>query len=114
MDAIPDASNFFAALHRPASKAGVGSLFRSAGWKRIQPDDWPHLEVRCPFAELVIESDSPVLLHGPVDPGDGNPDKIVAILKRAGLPFTAELYAEDHSLIREWRSPDPPAGIPVP
>lgn len=106
MAEMPDFSNFYSSLHTTLSRRDVAELFGAAGWEVIEPDDWDHLEVRCPWAELIIEAESPILVHGPVADLPARVDELVAPLRVAGVSFTAECYGPepDRELMRELRS----------
>jgi hypothetical protein len=52
---------------------------------------------------LVIESEAPLLLHGPVDDVVANLDRILAPLKQAGVAYTAECYDVGGKLVRALR-----------
>lgn len=95
MAELPDSSNFFCSLHTAMSRREVAGLFGAAGWEVIEPDDLDCLEVRCPWAELVIEAKSPVLLHGPVADLAARAEELVAPLRAADVSFTAECYGPD-------------------
>lgn len=64
---------------------------------------WTDYEVVSAFAELVVEAESPILLHGPVDDVESNADRILAPLRAAGVADTAECYGVSGELLREWR-----------
>jgi hypothetical protein len=101
---FPDTSNFHSTLYTALSRREVAAMFCAAGWKVREPDDWDHLEVHCPWAELVIESASPILMHGPVADVAVNAERLFAVLERAGVTFTAESYGPGGELLREWRT----------
>ncbi len=46
---------------------------------------------------------SPILLHGPVADVETNAERVLALLERAGVAFTAECYSPDDELLREWK-----------
>jgi hypothetical protein len=100
---MPDSSNFYSSLHTRRTRREVGALFEAAGWAVREPDDWDHLEVHCPWAELVIESESPILMHGLVADVAANGDRVLAPLRAGGVGFTAEGYGPENELVREWR-----------
>ena len=64
---------------------------------------WTDYEVIGPFAELVIEAESPILLHGPVADVQENADHILATLRDAGVAYTAESYDAGGGLLRKYR-----------
>ena len=102
MGEVPDTSNFYSSLHTAMSRREVAGLFAAAGWEVVEPDDWDHLEIRCSWAELVIESAAPTLVHGPVADVAANAGRVLAVLAGAGVPFTAECYGPDGEMLREW------------
>jgi len=102
---VPNSSNFFSSLHTSMSRREVAELFGAAGWEVIEPDDLDHLEVRCLWAELVIEAESPILMHGPVADLPARAEELVAPLRAAGVSFTAECYGSEpeQALLLELR-----------
>lgn len=66
-----------------------------------EPDDWDHLEIQCQWAELVIESESPILMHGPVADILDRAEQLVAPLRTDRIFFTAECYGPDGELLRK-------------
>jgi len=107
MGTIPDTSNFFSSLHTAKSLREVAGLFGAAGWEVREPDDSDHVEVLCPWAELVIESGAPILMHGPVADVEVNAERILAVLRRADVTVTAECYGVSGKLLREWHAAEP-------
>lgn len=101
---LPDVSNFFASLTAALSKAQVAALFGATGWS-VRKAGWDEFEVRCPWGELIIEGDEPVLLHGPVDGVIENAESILAPLRSAGIAYEAACYGEDRVLLGEHAWP---------
>jgi hypothetical protein len=62
---VPDSSNFFSSLHTTLSRKQVAWLYGALGW-RVRKCWWVDYEVISDWAELVIEAESPILMHGPV------------------------------------------------
>ncbi len=102
MGVIPDSSNFYAALHASLSRRRVAGLYARLGWS-VRKCSWTDYEIRSPFAELVIEAEAPILMHGPVSDVEANADRILAPLRDAGVGYCAEFYTADGSLLREHR-----------
>ncbi len=98
----PRMSDFTASLGTRRSRRWVARLFKSPTW-RIRKCSWSDYEITAPFAELVIEAESPILLHGPVDDIEANVDRILAPLRAAGIAYEAECYEDCGELLREWR-----------
>jgi len=55
-------------------------------------------------AELMIEADVPILMHGPVADLLVNAEELVSPLRAAGVSFSAECYGQDRELLRELSS----------
>jgi hypothetical protein len=104
-DGVPDGSNFFASLATELSKEEIARLYGSCDWavRRCALVDF---EIRCPWAELIIDGQSPILLHGPVAQVLLNVEAILAPLRAAGVSYTAECYGEAEELLRrdEWHA----------
>jgi hypothetical protein len=98
---LPEGSNFYSALHTDLSREQVAVLFGAAGWV-VRKAGWHDYKVACPWAELVIEAESPTLLHGPVADVEANAEQALAILKRANVAFSAECYSPNGELLRQW------------
>ena len=102
MSTIPDSSNFFASLNTALNHIELAKLFEKQGWAIYEPDDCFHVEVMCEWGELIIESCSPVLLHGPVAEVLTNADHILSVLRNAKIPFSAECLDEDDNILQTW------------
>jgi hypothetical protein len=99
---IPESSNFFASLPTASSRRHVVGLFSPPTWS-VRKWSWTDYEVTSPFAELVVEAESPILMHGPVADVESNVDRILAPLRAAGVAYTAECYDAGGEMLREWR-----------
>jgi len=91
---VPDWSNFFSSLHTALSREQVTGLYGAAGW-RVRKCSWVDYEVVGEWAELVVEAESPILMHGPVADVVARAEEIVAPLRAAGVQFTAECYGPE-------------------
>ena len=98
---IPESSNFFASLRTTRARRRVAGIFTPPTWT-VRRCSWTDYEVSSPFADLVIEAESPILLHGPVAEVEANADRILATLRAAGIGYSAECYEADGELLREW------------
>jgi hypothetical protein len=105
MAEMPDCSNFFSSLHTPLSREQVAGLYGALGW-RVRKCSWVDYEVVCDWAELVIEAESPILIHGPVADVLARAEELVGPLRAAGVSFTAECYGPEpgRELLLELRS----------
>lgn len=92
MDAsLPDGSTFFAVLHPQRPREDVAALYRALGW-RVRRCGHEAFELTCPWADLVLDGDGPLLLHGPVADGAARLEEVVAPLRQALIGFRAEAY----------------------
>lgn len=98
---LPDRSNFFASLTTSLSKASVARLYEARGWSRRQCSR-ADFEVGCSWAELTIDGDVPILLHGPVANVAANAHRILQPLQEAGIAYTAECYGENKELLETF------------
>jgi hypothetical protein len=103
MSEMPDHPNFYSALHTTLSREQVAGLYEALGWS-ARKCSWTDYEVFGPWAELVIEAESPILMHGLVADILGHADELLAPLRRAGILFTAECYGPDRELLQEFSS----------
>jgi hypothetical protein len=105
MAEIPDGSNFFSMLHTTLSLAEVARLYGAKGW-RVHKCSWGEYMVTSDWGEMVIEAESPILMHGPVADLPARAEELVAPLRAAGIEFTAECYGPDpeRELLLELKS----------
>lgn len=105
MARVPDSSNFFSSLHTHLTREQVAGLYGALGW-RVRKCSSVDYEVISDWAELIIEAEWPILMHGPVADLPARADDLVAPLRAAGIPFTAECYGPepDRELLLELRS----------
>ncbi len=98
---LPDGANFYCMLTSTRSKKELAEWFAERGWSmhRVSSLDYG---IRCAWAELVIEVDSPVLIHGAVADIMLNAARILDILKASGASFAGECYDEHLSLLQEF------------
>ena len=99
MAELPDRTNFYSILRTDLTPKQVARLYEAQGW-RARKCSWTDFELYGPNAELVIESDSPLLMHGAVADVERNLESIVAPLRQADVPFTAECYDADKVLLQ--------------
>ncbi len=105
MAELPDAANFFCALDTGLTRKQIARLYGALGW-RVRRCAWADYEVASDWAELVIEAEAPVLMHGLVADLLARAEELVAPLRAAGVAFTAECYGPDpgRELLRELRT----------
>ena len=65
-------------------------------------------EVSCPWAELVIEAEAPLLMHGSVTDVLTNAERLLTPLQKAGVAYRVECYSDEGKLLQEfkWGNPD--------
>ena len=102
---VPDWSNFFSSLHTSLTREQVAGLYGALGW-RVHKCSRVDYEIVNDWAELVIEAESPILMHGPVADVLARAEDLVAPLRAAGVTFTAECYGPEpgRELLLELRS----------
>jgi hypothetical protein len=91
------------ALRTTLSKDAIAALYGMRGWQ-VRKCAWTDYEVRCGWAELVIDAESPVLMHGLVADVLAHMDEILEPLRTASIPFVAECYDMDMTLLKEFSS----------
>jgi hypothetical protein len=101
MEDLPDTSHFYSSLHTKLSRQQVAEIYGKLGWQ-ITKCSWTDFEIICPWAELVIEAESPILMHGPVADVLARADELLAPLRHAKISFSAECYDSDGDLLREY------------
>jgi hypothetical protein len=102
---IPDGSNFYSALDTTLSREQVAELYGDLAW-RVRKCSWVDYVVISDWAELVIEAERPILMHGPVAELPARAEELAAPLRAIGVSFTAECYGPgpDRELFLELRS----------
>lgn len=102
---LPDTPNFYSALHTTLPRQRVAGLYQALGW-HVRKCSWTDFEVVGPWCELVVEAESPVLMHGSVADILDHAEELVAPLRAAGITFTAECYGPEpvRDLLLELRS----------
>src|SRR5262249_5939081 len=84
-------SDFFASLHTAWSKRRIARLFAGPVWT-VRKCGWTDYELTSPFAELVIEAESPTLFNGSVLDAEANIDQILMLLRDTKIAQSAECY----------------------
>ena len=88
---LPESSNFFCSIDSLISKAEMIDYFVSQGWQ-VRKTTWEDFELRCLWAELVLESHDPVLLHGLLMADKF--DELLTLLNELNIAYRSELYDE--------------------
>ena len=103
MSTLPEASSFFACLNTTAAKKDIAGWFGTQGWlvRKVGFDDF---ELRCSWAELVLEGESPKLLHGLVADIVSNSVVILSVLDAHHVVDYGECEDEDHQMISAFSS----------
>lgn len=109
MSELPETANFYSSLQTRISKQRIAELYRPLAMD-VRKCGQDEFEISCNWAELVLEADSPILMHGLVADVADNAEKLLAPLKWAAIAYKAECYDEGGDLIREFAwSADQPA-----
>lgn len=96
-DRLPN--DIYMTLETQLSCAQVNALFSKRGWES-RMCSWTEHEITTDFAELVIASESPMLIHGGVDSDPASVDKVLAVLDDAEIAYSFEVYDEYSALLR--------------
>ena len=100
MAELPDRTNFYSSVRTGMQPEEIARLFTPPVW-RVRKCSWTDFEAVSDFAEVVIESSNPVLVHGPVAEVAVNSLRVVEPLVAGGLSGTFECYDEADLLIVE-------------
>jgi hypothetical protein len=111
MSDIPEWSNFFSSLSTNFDRRRVAEQFRLLGWE-VRKCGWAAYEMRCSFAELVVEGGSPILMHGAVADVVVNLDRILSPLREAGICYSGECYDGGGKLLGEYNSGTDASNLP--
>jgi hypothetical protein len=86
------------------SRKSVAQLYERKGWK-VCKASWTDYEILSDWAELIVESEAPILLHGCVADLPSTADELLSPLREAGINFVAEHYGPPpaRELLMEWR-----------
>jgi hypothetical protein len=102
MAEIPEFDNFCSSIDTTLSRKEIADLYSAIGW-RVRKCSWADYEVTCDWAELVIEAESPILMHGSVADLRNRAEELLAPLKAANVVYSAECYSPDGELEFELR-----------
>jgi hypothetical protein len=97
---LPANSNMHGVISSATSKDDLAKLFSFAGWE-VRRCSWKDYELTSAFAELILEGEDEVLLHGSVSDVLENVSSIASVLRAGGHAFSLECYASDGSLVGE-------------
>ena len=100
MAEAPGRTNFYGSVLTDWQPQLVARLFAPPLWT-VRKCSWTDFQAVSEFAELVIESSNPVLVHGPVVNVTVNSLRVIEPLVDAGLSGTFECYDESDALILE-------------
>jgi hypothetical protein len=89
----------YMSLWTEMTRAEIASLFSASCWSS-RKCSWTDYEVRSEDnAELVIESENPMLVHGPIDSASEMVPVIRKILDDAGISYSFEAYNERDEIV---------------
>jgi hypothetical protein len=104
VDDLPVTPNLHCFVDTTLPRHEVAELFRQLG-VTVRKCGWDEFEVLCPWAEFVIESEFPILMHGSVVNVTANVERLLAPLRDAGVAYTAECYDDHNNLVKEVKWP---------
>ena len=100
MAELPDRTNFYSSVRTDRRPEAIARLFAPPVW-RVRKCSRTDFEAASDFAEVVIESNDPVLVHGLVADVAVNCARVVEPLAAAGLSGAFECYDDSQALILE-------------
>ena len=105
---MPEMIDFAACLRTTRSTRRIARLFRPPIWE-VGKCAWYDHEITSPFAELVMEADSPILLHGWLMDYQVNAEQVFALLRSVEIAYWGECYSPSGELLWEfsWDIPKP-------
>jgi hypothetical protein len=105
MSETPNFANFYSTLETALSKKQIADLYGAIGW-HVRKCTYVDYEITSDWAELIIEADSPILMHGAVADLPARAEEAVSPLRNANIGFVAECYGPppDKPLVLELRS----------
>lgn len=89
MASIPDKPNFFSTIEAGFDRQQIAELYRESGW-RVRKCDWKGFEIASDWAELILEGESPLLLHGSVSDLPSRAEELLAPLRANGVAFATD------------------------
>lgn len=89
MASIPDKPNFFSTIGVGFTRQQIADLYREAGWQ-VRKCAWTDFEIKSDWAELILEGESPVLLHGAVLDFPSRAEELLAPLRASGVTFITD------------------------
>lgn len=98
---MPEQIDFAACLRTTRSTRRIARLFRPPIWE-VGKCAWYDYEILSPFAELVLEADSPALLHGWLTNYHVNVELVFALLRSAEIAYSGECYSSSGELLWEF------------
>lgn len=107
MNADTPSFSVYATLQGDPDKTQLALQFAELGWD-IRKASWDGYELRCNAAELILEAQSPCLLHGSLGEDAQVIAIILKILESTGQPCQAEVYDDlTDALIAQHSRPTP-------
>ncbi len=79
----------------------VAELFRSVGWE-VRKWSWTGYEIRCDWAQLYLDGEGEILMHGPITDPLTHSQELFATLEQAGIKYWGEFYGADSELLQEF------------
>lgn len=89
-------------LDTDLSQQQVAELFRPFGWT-IRKWSWTGYEIRCIWAELYLDGEGEILMHGPIAEPLAHAEELFTPLRRGGVKYWGEFYGPDTELLGEFR-----------
>jgi hypothetical protein len=91
----------YSVLDTALSLEQIADLFGSLGWW-IRKWSWTGHEMRCPWAELYLDGEGEILMHGPIADPLIHAEELFTPLRSAGVRFWGEFYGPKSELLQEF------------
>ena len=98
MSALPESVNFYGQITTCRTPEDMEHLYRGLIWK-VRKCAKTDFELFSDFAELVMESSNPILIHGMVADPLTNWPRIIEPLAAIGLSGSFECYDDNDAII---------------
>jgi hypothetical protein len=98
VNSLPERSNFYGTIDTTLTRSELAAFFAAEGWS-VRMCSWTDYELTCEVAELILEGENPMLLHGLVAEVLHNAQGVADVLRKAGALFSLECYAADRTLL---------------
>jgi hypothetical protein len=109
MPNLADELSLYLCVFGRLNRHRIARLYRRLGWA-VTKRGWAEYEITSPFAELELQAESPILLHGAVN-DIASVERVLAPLRESGAFYSGECYDQSGKLLEEYKWSGP-ASVP--